>query len=679
MNKWFFYMPIAATLLSSPLSSQALIDTDQHAVDSPILSVFPETAEEIDAAFELATNEALAGIQQILSIPSGERTFENTVREFDRIAARFYTPWCAVTTLQMVHPDPILRSKAEKVRIAYKEFAIIHFDLNRAIYQAFKEYQNGNGHKEILNAERAYFLTNALTTFHQLGLDLSVESYEQMKSLSKEIALLEGQFSTNIALDRSSLTVTRDALAGMSEDFIAGLQKEGDRYILNCDYPTRAEVLEDCTIASTRRDYYRSFYNRASPHNLVLLGQLVSKRDELAQLLGYESYAAFDIQPQMAKDPAVVAKFLENSLAEALPRASHEWSQLCLDLPESVMLTPEGKINPWDAEYLSKIYKQKHFSLDSNEIASYFPLETTILGMLSVFGEFLGLQFKIIPCSSLWDPSVQVIEVRDPHNEQPLLGYLLLDLFPRANKYSHACCNNIVLPMSDDEGLTYQPSLAIIITNFSKPTASKPALLYYGEVTTLFHEFGHAMHAFLGRAEMPRKGAYNTTIDFIETPSQFFEEWLADAKILKRVSSHHQTKEPLSDALIQNLLAAKEFAEGRRVAQELCLSKISLNCFLAGSQEDLVAIEKKAHEQTLPGISHDPESQMLCSFNHLVGYGAMYYSYLWSKQLAVKLYAYVRTHGGPLDPAMGKRYREKVIGKGGSCHPQLLVDDFLSE
>lgn len=279
--------------------------------------------------------------------------------------------------------------------------------------------------------------------------------------------------------------------------------------------------------------------------------------------------------------------------------------------------------------------------------------------MLSVFGQFLDLQFKMIPYQGCWDDSVLLIEVVDAKSTQPLVGHLLLDLFSRENKYSHACCNSIVLPMSNDLGLTYQPALAVIVTNFSKKTSLMPSLLRHHEVKTLFHEFGHAVHALLGRAEMPSKGAYNTTTDFVETPSQFFEKWVWDPNVLKRISSHYQTKEPLPDNLIHSLIASKEYEEGRRVIRELRLAQISLNCFMAGKNKDLIQIERKIYENFMAAVAYDPESHRLCSFTHLVGYGAKYYSYLWSNELAIKFFDYICLHGDLLDPTIGATLQGK--------------------
>jgi thimet oligopeptidase len=670
---------IASALPLLAIASQERLCSGHPALYSSadVTSLFPRSVDEIDAAFQRATSEAIAALEQILSLASEERTFENTVREFDRVAARFYIPWCAITTLQMVHPDGVLRAKAEKAKIAYKEFAIDQFETNRGIYRAFKEYLASNGPREKLSGERAYFIESTLSAFRRAGLELSDANFERMRALTKEIALLGDRFSASIAQDHSTLVVTKEALAGVDEEFISTLKQERGLYTLVCDYPTRAEVLGKCSISSVRTAYYRTFQNRAFPQNLALLNELVSKRGELARLLGYESFAALDIEPEMAASPANVARFLDNIALKADKKASREWERATEELPASVTLAPDGKINPWDSLYLSNYYKQKQLKLDSDEVATYFPLEATIDGMLSIFGEFLDLQFRVVPCKNCWDPTVLMIEVRDKKSLQPLIGHLLLDLFPRANKYSHACCNSVVMPISNDGGKTYQPAVAVIIANFSKPTPSKPSLLKHLEIKTLFHEFGHAVHALLGRAEMPRKAAYYTAMDFVEAPSQLFEEWIWDAAILRRLSCHYQTKEPLPDALIQTVVASKEEEKGRLMCKEVWLARTSLSCFMPGQNKDLLQIEKENYERVITAVAHDPEGHFLCSFNHLVDYGPKYYGYLWSKELAVKFFETICTHGGLTDPTIGVRYREKVLGKGGSCPPEALVSDFL--
>jgi thimet oligopeptidase len=644
-----------------------------------VVALFPKTPDEIDSIYDMVTTTSLEKLQEIIEIAPEERTFENTVLAFDKTLAFCIVHLKRIETIQMVHPDAAMRNKAEEATLALTDFLIDQFDSNKAIARAINEYQTGNRLNEELNAEREYYLSNLLSSFHNAGLDLEGELFEKVKELKKQISLLEMKFSNNIAQDDSSLRVNHEDLAGVREDFINNLSIEGDEYILRCDYPTRDQIMRNCTVETTRRDFSKVFANRGYPENLTILNQLVNKRDELAHLLGYDSYAQLDTESQMAKNPETVDAFLDSLTPKALENSAEEWKALLAELPESVVLTEEGKVKPWDVVYLNAEFKKKNLRVNNEKITEYFPMESTLQSLLEIFEKFLGLQFKSVPVTDFWDSSVQVVEVRQVGENPSLLGYIVLDLYPRENKFSHACCESIIPPMSFDRGVTTEPALAMVIANFSKPTKTKPSLLKHGEVRTFFHEFGHALHALLGHAEMPTQAAFNSTMDFVEAPSQLLEEWLWDPAILKMISRHYQTNEPMSDEQIELLVKSKDFGIGMMTAQQISFAKLSLDFFREGQNKDLLQIAKQLHESYSPMTSYDPENHYICSFGHLTGYAAKYYGYLWSKEFALKIFAYIQSHGGLLDPVVGQRYVSKVIGKGGSCDPNELMEDFLRE
>ena len=642
-------------------------------------ALFPKSVEEMEQNFEQTKTEALDRIETIVSIPADERTYENTVRECDRAVASFYVHGEGVKTFLKVYPDAAMRTAAQAIAADAGTFFIEQFETNRNLYRAFVEYQTGNALNDNLNPERAYHLADMMDSFRRQGLELNAEDFERMKELKNELNILCLDYDTNISQDNSALHVTKEQLVGIEDNFISGLGRDGDLYILRCDYPTRAQVLENCTVEATRRRYNRMFNNRAYPQNETLLTEVINTRDTLAKLLGFSSFAELDISSQMAKTPETVSKFLETIAEQYTEKADAEWALLLQELPESVTLTEEGKVKPWDVAFLHNYYKKNHLHIDNEKIAEYFPMETVVQGLLDVYGKFFGLRFEVVPAEGLWDADVQLIAVSETGPEASLVGYLILDLFPRENKYSHACCESLWPPISWDEGKTYAPALTIVIANFSKSTDSKPSLFQHQEVEVLFHEFGHAIHALLGRAEMPSKAAFNTKIDFVEAPSQLLEEWVWDADVLKILSRHYQTGEPLPDALVQQMIDTANFDEGRLTLRQIGLAKTSLNCFSPGQDKDLVELQTNVYGAGAKYVAFDPEGHSLCSFGHLTNYGAKYYSYLWSKQLAKQLFSYIGAHGGPLDPILGERYRTKVIGRGGSCEPQELVTDFLSE
>lgn len=648
-----------------------------------IVSLFPKTVEEIDFFFQTAKNNVQDRLQKIINIPHKNRTFENTILQYDKALAYFLIHGSILGALEKLHPDKDICDKANETLLSWSNCIVDLFQANKEIYKAFKEFQASN---EFLNDERRYYFSNIMSAFQSMGLELDTSQYLEMKELQKHIALLSAQFETNISQNTPTLLVKRDELLGLDENFINSLARDGDNYILACDYPTSFQIKSNCSVEATRRNYLYMFSNRAYPKNKEVLNQLINRRDDLASLLGYKSYAHLDITHEMAQTVENVENFLDNLALKSYSKIINNWTLLLNDLPKSVVLTTDRKIKPWDVGYVVNQYTKKHFQIDQNEIAEYFPMETTLRKLLNIYEQFFGLKFQVINQNGFWDPSVQTIEVRQKDPDQSLIGYVLLDLFPRVNKFSHCCCSCIVPPMNINQDQTIAPALAVVIANFSHSTSEKPSLLKHHEVKTFFHEFGHAIHALFGRAEMPTTAGYNTKTDFVEAPSQLLEEWMWDRDILKMISCHYQTGKSLSDSSIEGLIKTRDFFDaahnatggnGDHDGTQLVFSKTSLFIFKEGKDKDLTQLNKEIYNSTPQIVAYDPELHYNYAFGHLTSYGAKYYSYPWSKQLALKIFNYIKAHGGLLDPAMGQRYISKIIGRGGSCDPNDLVRDFL--
>ena len=300
-------------------------------------------------------------------------------------------------------------------------------------------------------------------------------------------------------------------------------------------------------------------------------------------------------------------------------------------------------------------------------------MEKTIKGLLSIYEQFLGLRLKQVDVDGLWHDEVRTLAVYDKKSNA-LLGYILLDLHPRPFKFSHACAGSIVPSTTHDGKPTIQVS--VVLANFPKGQGGQPSLLKPSDVRTFFHEFGHAIHYILGRQELASMAGANVKRDFVEMPSQMLEEWLWDNEILKMVSGHHKTGESLPDELIDTMIAVKNIAEGAAIQRQISLGTLSLNCFKDGAHKDVHKLVKESQQKCCPHIAFEPKAHMYAAFGHLTGYGARYYGYLWSKVFALDLFNEIKKHG-LLDPVIGKRYRELVIGRGGSKDPNELLKDFL--
>lgn len=641
---------------------------------SDIALLFPHTVSDLQERTASAIADGKARLAAIIAIPAEERTYENTMYAFDQLCA--FSPVAIMHSIaeltSMVYTQEAIRDAARESSKQISAFFVDEISNNKPLYDAIKAYANST--QESLSDEQRYFISETIADFKRCGLDLSDDKRAIVAGIKKELADLSIAFEMNIAADNKSVTVPKEALAGLSEDFIAALKKTDDgQYILTTDYPTYLGVMDDCRVEDTRKQLSRAFENRAYPINEGVLKTIIAKRDALARELGFASFADLNIDDQMAKKSEVVEKFLNELLKRSAAKERSEFEQLTAQLPESVALTSDGKLKSWDRAYVRARYKNNHFNLDERVVAEYFPMEETLKRLFHIYEEFMGLSFVIKPASNLWHEDVQVIEAYDAATKK-LLGYLLLDLHPRPNKFTHACQITVVPSVTLADGS--QPyGVLLVIANFPKSTATKPSLLKRDDVSTFFHEFGHAMHSLLGRTETASFSGTRVKTDFVEMPSQMLEEWMWEKNVLKKVSSHYLTGEPLSDELIESILKLKNFDTGSFLQRQAYLSFISLNYYKAGADKDVSGIMRNLFIHTRPHVAYDDQTHMFAAFGHLTGYGAKYYGYMWSKVYALDLFDVIKEHG--LDREIGKKYVAEVLSKGGSKEPMDLLVAFL--
>ncbi|HEV2600882.1 MAG TPA: M3 family metallopeptidase [Candidatus Babeliales bacterium] len=668
----FGVMMIGGVLLYGEISDRGdMNNVIQSRAD--IAALFPKTVIELNQLVEHAKKSAAKDIDAIIAVPDTERTFANTALAFDRASAfsDLMITTNVIHTLTLVCPDDALRQAAEKADIDLKEFIVVYISDNAQLYNVLKTYDI-NKNVSLLNAGERYFLQETLADYKRAGLDLDGPDRAKVIQLKKELAQLTQQFAVNIATDASTIAATQEQLAGLDADFIAALRRnDAGLYVVGVDGPTYTKVMENCTVTDTRKRLYEQYNNRAYPANEQLLKIIIAKRDELARVIGFVSYAHLLLDNSMVKNPEAAQQFLNQLIVRATKKALQESAALVSNVPSSVALTADGKINPWDYGFVSNQYKKNNLAVDEQEIANYFPMEKTVAGLLDVYRQFLGLEFVTAPISGLWSSEVQLIEVYEAADRKQLLGYLLLDLFPRPNKFSHACEMGIV-PSVIGGG----PGLALVVANFTRATASKPALLDRNSVATFFHEFGHALHELLGRTMFARQVGTSVKMDFVEMPSQMLEEWLWDAGILRKISSHYQTGKPLSDELISKIQNLKHFDTGVHALRQAFYAQLSLDYYKAGANKDVKGIFRTLYASMLPMFVYVDNNNMFSSFGHLTDYGPQYYGYMWSKVYALDLFEQIKKQG-LLNSVIGKKYIREILQPGGSKDPNELLYNFL--
>jgi len=625
--------------------------------------------QRADDCFETAKQK----LQDIVAIPAQQRTFDNTMVSFDKISAEVGSLAALAQTLEMVSLDAAIRDAAHQVMVQVQAFIVDYFKHNVPLYKALMAYIQENRFLENLTEEQNYYLDEVLKDFKREGLDLPLEQQEKLKVLRKELGALELQFDAHINADNKMITVNKDDLIGLQDDFIAALPHTGDVYQLGTDYPTYMQVMENCSVSSTRKALWLAFMNRAYPQNDQVLQQVIMLRNKLAHLLGYKSYAHMNIDDSMAKSVDRVEEFLNDLAQRVSEKVAVEMAELHVDLPDGVALTDKNQFLPWDLAYVKSSYKKKHLKIDERVIAEYFPLGTTIERLFAIYQEFFNITFVEEQPAGFWHQDVRLITVKS--NDGHVLGYLLLDLHPRPYKYTHACEIGIIKAHTNADGTT-TPAVAVVLANFPKNTGSRPALLPRQDVITFFHEFGHAIHELFGATDMYGFAGTSVKRDFVEMPSQMLEEWMWDEQILKRVSSHYLSGEPLSDIDIDRIRALKKFDAGDFVQRQIFLSMLSLDYFTDGAEKNINSIKERLSKKLRPYVALVPEEHFEASFGHLMGYGAGYYGYLWSRVYALDLFEHIK-HYGLLDPNIGAQYVANILSRGGSADPETLLINFL--
>lgn len=670
-----------------------------------ISKLFPKTTKEIKNLVNNFINEAQDKLNKIIKIKSEDKTYENTIKAFDQLTSlsNIVIFSSCLHTLEMLSPEKEIRETAQEEILKIQDFFIEQFSNNVKLYHAIKDYYQNNSKQENLSKEQIYFIEETIQDYKRAGLDLPDEKLDKVRKLNKELAELELNFETNIAQDNRTIEVTITELAGCQKEFIDSLEKSGDKLILGIDYPTYFHIMDNCSVEKTREKLYLAFSNKAYPKNKSVLQNMIEKRDKLAKILGFKSYSHLDLDDEMAKNPETVQKFLETLYKKSEIKAQKEFELLKSNLPDSVTLTKNHKIKTWDSRYIKNQYKKQNLEIDEQEIANYFPTDKTIKELLDIYEQFFSLKFKISDAKNLWHPDVKLIEVYDytsqnchennkknltslesqeltsqnlksyEQNHKPI-GYLLIDLHPRENKFSHACQNTIISAVENNG-----PCICIVVANFPKNTQNKPALMQRDDVETFFHELGHALHSILGRTSIASFSGTNVKTDFVEMPSQMLEEWLSDKEILKKISSHYKTGEPLPDELIEKILKIKNFETGDFLQRQCFLATLSLEYFAENKENKNIDPKELLDNLTnkmRKNIEYSNQDNMYASFGHLTDYGAKYYSYMWSKVFALDMFNKIKTQG-LLNPVAGKEYREKILAPGGSIDPNILLENFL--
>lgn len=554
--------------------------------------------------------------------------------------------------------------------------------LNPELFKRIKHvYEN---HGELTN-EEARLLENAYKGFVRSGALLNDEDKDKLRKLTEEAGLLTLQFSQNLLKERKDfeLHITDEAqLEGLPDTAcdaarLAAKQKEKEGWIFTLDIPSYSPFLTYSTQRDLREKMYMA-YNTLCTHdneenNLEICKRLINLRREMAQLLGYKTYADYVLEHRMASTAENVYGLLNNLIDAYKPTAIEEQEEL-----KAMARKLEGddfEMKPWDSAFYSHKLKMERFNIDAEMLRPYLQLDKVINGVFGLANRLYGITFKEAPEIPVYHPDVKAYEVYDKDGEY--LAVFYADFFPRDGKHGGAWMTEFQGQWIDRKGNNVRPHVSVVM-NFTKPTEEKPALLTLGEVETFLHEFGHSLHGMFANTRFASMSGTNVWWDFVELPSQFMENYAIEKEFLRTFAFHYETGEPLPDELIDRILKSRNYMVASSCLRQVSFGLIDMAYYTKEEpfEEDIIPFEKKAWEKAM--ISQQlPNTCMTVQFSHIMagGYSAGYYSYKWAEVLDADAFAVFKREG-IFNQETAQRFRDCILSKGGTEHPMTLYKNF---
>jgi len=554
-----------------------------------------------------------------------------------------------------VHPDEAVRERADVAGQEVQKLAT-ELGLDRALFEVFAALSPAG-----LDADATRFLDKTLRDFRRSGVDRDEPTRERIRAINERLTVLGQEFSKNIRNGVRSIEVTPDRLEGMPQDWLdAHPADERGLVTVTTDYPDVVPLRTFCADAQARRDLTMEFLTVGWPANDALLHELFDLRHELAQLLGYETWADYDAEVKMIKEGGAIPVFIEKIADAALESGVRDrevvLARMRADVPDATA------IDSADLAYYANLVSKEQLEVDAQLVRTYLDFTKVRAGLLEVTGRLFGLRYEPAADAVVWDEAVAAYDVYRADGDEPL-GRIYLDLHPREGKYKHAAQFDLVTGVSGR-----QLPEGVLVCNFSR------GLMEHDHVVTLFHEFGHLVHHVLaGHQEWFRFSGVATEWDFVEAPSQMLEEWAWDAEILQTFATN-EAGEPIPADLVRRMRRADDFGKGYLARTQMFYAALSF-WFHTERPADLTARtrELQAQYSLFPYIEG---THFTCAFGHLEGYSSAYYTYMWSLVIAKDLFsAFDRSN--MFDAEVAGRYRDRVLAPGGSKDAADLVADFL--
>ncbi|MFE8070438.1 oligopeptidase A [Marinobacteraceae bacterium S3BR75-40.1] len=657
----------------------------------------PLLADDLLPRFEHIRNEHIEpAIDQIISdnrmqiqslVDQDQPSWATLAQPMQSLEDRLNNAWSIVSHLNAVRNSPELREIYNRCLQRLTEYGT-EVSQNSALCEAYRKLRDSDEYPQLTTAQRKA-IDNILRDFHLSGVDLPKEKKERYAQLSKEMADLSSRFSDNTldATQAWSKHITDEKeLAGLPQSALDGARQAArernlDGFVITLDFPSFFPVMTYCDSRELRREVYEAFTTRASdvgPYggqwdNTPIMAEILKRRYEQAQLLGFNNFAELSLATKMARSVDEVLEFLHSLARRTKPVAEEEFANLKAFAKEHHGV---DELEAWDVGYYAEKLRRHRYDVSQEMLRPWFPAPKVIRGMFDVVERLFGVQFHEEDKAETWHEDVTVYRIE---REGEAIAWFYLDPYARKGKRGGAWMADCRVRWRHLDGKLQKP-VAFLTCNFTPPVDGKPALLTHDEVTTLFHEFGHGLHHMLTQVDVHDVSGINGVAwDAVELPSQFLENWCWQPESLGVISSHYETGEPLPQELLDKLLAAKNFQAGMMMMRQLEFALFDFRLHaeykpetpanpldLLDEVRDEVAVIKP------PSFNRFPNS-----FSHIFagGYAAGYYSYKWAEVLAADAFSLFEENG-IFDPQTGRAFRENILEKGGSEEPMELFVAF---
>ena len=617
-------------------------------------------------------------------------TFDNTIINKDDDQEGYYDLLDRVTTVFFNLLSAETNDEMDALAQKMSPILTQHANDMRLNEQLFERVKYVHRHHRRLTPEEKRLLDDCYEGFVRSGALLSKEDKDRLRQLTEEASLLGLQFSQNLLKENKAFMLhltDRQQLDGLPQSAIDAAAEEArqrklEGWVFTLDAPSYSPFMTYSTQRELRQQMYMA-YNTKGIHdndcnNLEICKRLVNLRREIAQLLGYKTYADYVLKRRMAKNVRGVYHLLNQLVDAYRPAAEKELEELKRFANKGAKRPAkeaQQRLEPWDTGFYSHKLKLKKYNIDAEMLRPYFQLDKVIEGVFGLATRLYGITFRENKDIPVYHPDVKAYEVID--RDGSYLAVLYADFHPRKGKQGGAWMTQYQGQWIDRKGKNVRPHVSVVM-NLTKPTEEKPALLTLGEVETFLHEFGHSLHGMFANTRFESLSGTNVWWDFVELPSQFMENYAIEKEFLRTFAFHYQTGEPLPDELIQRIVKSRNF-----IAATACLRQVSFGlldmAYYTQRKEfaaDIIPFEKKAWKKAILG-EQLKDTCMTVQFSHIMagGYAAGYYSYKWAEVLDADAFSVFKKNG-IFDQQTAQRFRDEVLSKGGTEHPMTLYKRF---